>query len=72
MAIGMARIRSEALAYHINLQTVAKSNPFPTKSSIYFHKLCIINTKNAMKKVIMKGPIKDFIISLSSFFNILK
>lgn len=68
IAIGIASIRSEALAYQINCAIVIKSSPFPTKSSIYFHKLCIINTKNPMKKVMMKGPINDFSISLSNFF----
>ena len=68
MAIGIASISNEALAYQINCAIVIKSSPFPTKSSIYFHKLCIINTKNPMKKVMMKGPINDFNISLSNFF----
>ena len=68
MAIGIASINSDALAYQINCAIVIKSSPFPTKSSIYFHKLCIINTKNPMKKVMMKGPINDYNISLSNFF----
>ena len=68
IAIGIASINNEALAYQINCAIVIKSRPFPTKSSIYFHKLCIINTKNPMKKVMMKGPINDFNISLSNFF----
>jgi hypothetical protein len=71
IAIGIASINSDALAYQINCAIVIKSRPFPTKSSIYFHKLCIINTKNPMKKVMMKGPINDFSISLSNFFIII-
>ena len=71
MAMGIARISSDALAYHKNWPMVKKSSPLPTRSSIYFHKLCIISIKKAMKKVAMKGPRKDFKISLSNFFIIL-
>jgi hypothetical protein len=71
MAIGIASINKDALAYQTNCAIVTKSSPFPTKSSIYFHKLCIINTKKPMKKVMMNGPIKDFSISLSNFFIML-
>ena len=70
IAIGMANTIRAALAYQINFPMVAKSNPFPTRSSIYFHKICIINTKTAIKKVMMNGPKKDFKISLSSFLII--
>jgi hypothetical protein len=68
MAIGIASINIEALAYHKNFPTVKKSSPFPTKSSTYFHRFCIINTKNAIKNVMIKGPIKDLKISVSNFF----
>jgi hypothetical protein len=68
IAIGMANINIEALAYHKNLQIVIKSRPLPTKSSIYFHRVCIINTKKATKNVIMNGPINERTISLSNFF----
>ena len=71
IAIGIASINNDALAYHKNWQIVAKSSPFPTRSSMYFHKLCIISTKNAIKKVTTKGPIKDFKMSLSNFLIIL-
>ena len=70
MAMGMASVSNDALAYHRNWLMVIKSSPFPTRSSIYFHNICIIKTKNAMKKVMMKGPIKDLKISLSNFFII--
>lgn len=72
IAIGIARVSSVALAYHTNVMMVKKSNPLPTKSSIYFHSVCIINTKSAIKKVTINGPMKDLSISLSSFFIIIK
>lgn len=46
---------------------VPMSNPLPTRSSIYNQKNCITSTNSAMKKVAKKGPIKDFIINVSSF-----
>ena len=70
IAIGIARVSREALAYQRNLPMVKKSKPFPTRSSMYFHRICIISTKNAIKKVTMKGPKNDFKISLSNFLSI--
>ena len=70
IAIGIASVRSEALAYHKNSAMVSKSRSLPTRSSIYFHRLCIISIKNAMKKVAINGPMKDLRISLSIFFII--
>ena len=45
------------------------STPLPTKSSIHNQKNWRIRTKRVMKKVAMKGPIKDLTISISSFLN---
>lgn len=70
IAIGIARINKEALAYHKNFPMVNKSRSFPTKSSMYFQRLCIINTNNAIKNVAINGPINDLNISLSNFFII--
>ena len=70
IAMGMARVNKEALTYHKNCPMVIKSKPLPTRSSMYFHRLCIIKTKNAIKNVAINGPIKDLIMSLSSFFII--
>jgi hypothetical protein len=70
IAIGIARVSKEALAYHKNSAMVSKSRSLPTKSSMYFHRLCIISTKNAIKKVAINGPMKDLRISLSIFFII--
>jgi hypothetical protein len=70
MAMGIARVSKEALAYHRNLPIVSRSRSFPTRSSMYFHRLCIIKTKKAMKNVAINGPINDRMISLSNFFII--
>jgi len=70
MAIGIASVSNDALAYQRNCNMVIISRPLPTRSSIYFHSICIINTKNAMKNVTIKGPIKDLKISMSNFFII--
>lgn len=52
----------------INLSTVIKSSPFPTKSSIYNQKNCMVSTKREMANAAINGPIKERIISMSSFF----
>jgi hypothetical protein len=70
MAMGIARVSMEALTYHKNFPMVIKSSPFPTRSSRYFHRPCIISTKKAIKNVIMNGPMNDLRISLSNFFII--
>jgi hypothetical protein len=67
MAMGIAKINRDALAYQRKEQMVKKSRPLPTKSSMYFQRLCIINTKNAMKNVMMNGPKKERNIKRSSF-----
>lgn len=66
---GNARGISVALRYNMNLKMVDVSTPLPTKSSIHNQKNCIINTNTVMKKIATNGPINDFIISLSNFFN---
>ena len=68
IAMGMASVNKEALVYQRNFPIVKKSSPFPTKSSTYFQRPCINNTKKAIKKVATKGPKNDFNINLSNFF----
>ena len=68
MAIGNASITMVALAYKINLERVNISSPLPTRSSIYFQMVCIINTNKAIKNVAIKGQKKALRISLSNFF----
>jgi hypothetical protein len=72
IAMGIANADSVAVWYHTNFKIVVKSNPFPTRSSIYFQMVCIINTKMEIKKVTINGPKKDFRISLSNFFIIVQ
>ena len=57
-----------AVTYAVSLRMFEKSNPLPTKSSMYFQKNCITRINRVMKKVAMNGPMKDLSISLSSFF----
>ena len=70
IAMGIANVSREALAYHKHCPIVKRSRSLPTKSSMYFHNICIIKTKNAIKNVTINGPRNDLRISLSSFFNI--
>lgn len=51
-----------------NLAMVGKSSPFPTRSSMYSQKNCMVSTKTEMEKAAMKGPIKDLMMRISSFF----
>ena len=68
MAMGRARLTRVALANMMNLMSVKKSSPLPTRSSIYFHNICIINTNSVTKKVAINGGINALRISLSNFF----
>ena len=49
--------------------TVKKSNPLPTRSSMYNQKNCMVNTNNEMAKAAKNGPIKERMMSMSSFLN---
>ena len=68
MANGNASGTAVAEKNTINLMIVPKSNPLPTKSSIYNQKNCITKTKSEIKNVAKKGPMKERSISMSSFF----
>jgi len=50
-----------------NFNTVSISKPFPTKSSMYNQKNCMVSTNKEMAKAPIKGPMKDLIIRISSF-----
>ena len=52
-----------------NCMIIKKSKPFPTKSSIYNQKNCMVSTKVVMVSAAKKGPIKAFRISMSNFLN---
>lgn len=51
----------------IRYMSVLKSNPLPTKSSIYNQKNCMINTNSDIRKVAIKGPINERNMSKSNF-----
>jgi hypothetical protein len=68
IAKGNARGISPKAAYINNSDTIAQSSPFPTKSSMYFHRNCISRINTQMKKVIKKGPKKLLIINRCSRF----
>jgi len=53
----------------INCKIVSKSKPFPTKSSMYNQKNCIVSTKVEMVSAARKGPMKALRISMSNFLN---
>jgi hypothetical protein len=51
-----------------NFKTVRISRPFPTRSSMYNQKNCMVKTKIEIRNAAINGPIKDLIINMSSFF----
>ena len=51
-----------------SFKTVNKSNPLPTKSSMYNQKNCMVNTNMEILKAAIKGPTKALMIRMSSFF----
>ena len=56
----------------INSTMVIKSSPFPTKSSIYNQKNCIVNTNIQMAKAAKNGAMNARRISMSNFLNNVK
>ena len=61
-ASGNAIGTSAALAYPRICMIIPSERPFPTSSSMYRQRKFISNTNTAIRKVAIKGPIKDFII----------
>ena len=53
----------------INSKMVKRSKPFPTKSSMYSQKNCMVSTKVEIVSAAKKGPIKALRISMSNFLN---
>lgn len=66
-ANGNANGTSAAVWYQVNSRMMPVLNPLPTKSSIHNQKNCMINTKRVIKNVATNGPMKAFIINMSSF-----
>ena len=53
----------------ISCNMINKPRPFPTKSSMYNQKNCMVSTKVVISSAAKKGPIKAFRISMSNFLN---
>jgi hypothetical protein len=64
IAKGRAIGTSVEEAYISNCNTTYHSKPLPTRSSMYLKRNCINKINNAIKKVSIKGPINEPIISL--------
>ena len=56
-------------AYDNNSSIIRISNPFPTKSSMYFQRNCIKSRKMAIKKVNTNGPMYDLRMNLCKRFT---
>ena len=66
-ASGRASGTRVALNKAISRTMSIPSIPLPTKSSIHSQKNWMINTNSVIKKVAMNGPIKERMMSISSF-----
>ena len=51
----------------IKYKRVGRSNPLPTKSSMYNQKNCMVSTNNEIRKAPINGPMKERIMSMSNF-----
>jgi hypothetical protein len=56
----------------INSKMVKRSSPFPTKSSMYNQKNCIVSTNIQMAKAAKKGAMNARRISMSNFLSNVK
>lgn len=56
----------------INSKIVKRSSPFPTKSSMYNQKNCIVNTNIQMANAAKNGAMNARRISMSNFLNNVK
>ena len=70
VARGSARGSIVAPPQPINSSITFSPSPFPTNSSIYTHKNCIIKMKTTTKRIAKNGPINDFNMNWSSFFTL--
>ena len=68
-ANGNAVVKVVAETNPISSKMVNKSNPLPTRSSMYSQKNCIVSTKVEIVSAAKKGPMKAFNISMSNFLN---
>jgi hypothetical protein len=68
-AKGMAVVNILIDTRPTNFKMMNVSNPFPTKSSIYSQKNCMVSTNIEIVNAAKKGPIKALRISMSNFLN---
>ena len=51
----------------IKYKRVGRSSPFPTRSSMYNQKNCMVSTNNEIRNAPINGPINERIMSMSNF-----
>jgi hypothetical protein len=68
-AKGMAVVNMLIDTRPTNFKMMNVSNPFPTKSSMYSQKNCMVSTNIEIVNAAKKGPIKALRISMSNFLN---
>ena len=68
IASGNANGTNVRAAYPKNFARISIGNPFPTNSSTYFQRNCIITTNKLIQKVPAKSVRKFFSTYISSFF----
>ena len=66
---GRARGTIVELMKKSSFRIVHTPKPLPSNSSIYSQKNCITSTKSDTKNVTINGPIKERIMSMSSFLS---
>lgn len=68
-ANGMAVVNMLIDTSPTNFKIMKVSNPFPTKSSMYSQKNCMVSTNIEIVNAAKKGPINALRISMSNFLN---
>ena len=68
-AKGMAVVNMLIDTRPTNFKMMNVSNPFPTKSSMYSQKNCMVSTNIEIVNAAKKGPMKALRISMSNFLN---
>ena len=68
-ASGIAVVNMLTETRPTNFKMIKVSNPFPTRSSMYSQKNCMVSTKIEIVNAAKNGPIKALRISMSNFLN---
>jgi hypothetical protein len=66
---GRHRGRVVQLPQNINSNIIPKLRPFPTNSSIYTQRNCIIRMNITTSRIAKNGPTNDFNMNRSSLFT---